>query len=188
MAKVFCDITMSLDGFITGPNDCVEFPLGEGGERLHQWVYDLASWRERHGMEGGITNADAEILDEAVRDIGAIVMGCRMFNLGEGPWGDPPPFHVPVFVVTHGAREPLVKAGAPPSPGDRDVSVAGGANVIQQFLDAGLLDELQIHVAPVLLGRGRRLFDQPREEPIELESTRVVGSPDVTHLRFRVVK
>ena len=111
MAKVTSDMSMSLDGFIAGPNDSVELPLGEGGERLHEWVYDLASWRERHGLAGGKTGRDAEVLDESFKTTGAVVMDRRMFNLGERYWGDNPPFHMPVFVVTHDAREKVVKEG-----------------------------------------------------------------------------
>lgn len=205
MAKVISDMSMSLDGFIAGPNDGPENPLGEGGERLHQWLYDLASWRERHGIAGGKTNIDAEVLDESFRNTGAVVMGRRMFDVGEGPWGDNPPFHMPVFVVTHDAREELVKEGgttfsfvtdgiesalqqAKAAAGDKDVSVAGGANIIQQYLSAGLLDEIQIHLVPVLLGEGRRLFDHLGTDQMELELTRLIESPGVTHLRFRVAK
>jgi dihydrofolate reductase len=207
MGKVTSDMSMSLDGFIAGPNDSVELGLGEGGERLHQWLYDLDTWRERHGLAGGETGTDAEVLEESFQNVGAIVMGRRMFDLGEGPWGHNPPFHVPVFVPTHRAREKLVKEGgttftfdtggiesalkqAKAAAGDKDVSVAGGANVIQQYLSAGLLDEIQIHLVPILLGDGRRLFENmgARAAQIELESTRVIESPGVTHLRFRVVK
>ena len=205
MSKVTADISMSLDGFITGRNDSVELGLGEGGERLHQWVYDLASWRERHGLAGGKTDTDAEILDEAFSNTGAILMGRRMFDHGEGPWGNNPPFHMPVFVITHHDRETVVKEGgttftfvtsgiesaleqATTAAGAKDVSVAGGANIIQQLLRAGLLDELQIHRVPVLFGNGRRLFDQIGARHIELERTRVIDSPAVTHLRFRIVK
>jgi dihydrofolate reductase len=201
MASVTSDISMSLDGFITGPNDDVERPLGEGGERLHQWIYELASWRERHGLAGGKTNRDAEVVDEAFRNVGAVVMGRRMFNHGEGPWGDDPPFHMPVFVVTHKPKKTLSKEGgttftfvtdgiesalkrAKAAAGDKDVSVAGGANIVQQFLKAQLLDELQIHLVSVLLGGGRRLFEHAGK--MELEPTRVIASPGVTHLRFRV--
>lgn len=202
MSKVTADISMSLDGFITGPNDEVESSLGEGIERLHQWLYGLGSWRGRHGLDGGTTGMDAEILDEAFRNTGAIVMGRRMFEAGEGPWGDNPPFHMPVFVVTHHARKSLVKEGgttfsfvtdglesalqqAKAAAGGKDISVAGGANVIQQLLRAGLLDEIQIHLVPVLLGGGTRLFEHTGTEPIELEYTRVIESAGVTHLRFR---
>lgn len=204
MGKVVVDITTSLDGFIAGPNDGAELPLGAGGERLHQWVYDLASWREPHGLAGGKTNRDSEVLDEAVSTSGAIVVGRRMFD-NAGGWGETPPFHKPVFVLTHEAREPEAKDGgttftfvadgiesaleqARAAAGDGDVGVGGGANTIQQFLAAGLLDEIQIHVAPVLLGGGVRLFEHLGTEQIELEPTRVIESDDVTHLRFRVLK
>ena len=110
MGKSTVDMSMSLDGFIAGPNDSVERPLGEGGERLHEWIYDLASWRERHGLEGGKTDTDAEVLDESFKDTGAVVVGRRMFDVANG-WGDNPPFHMPVFVITHNASEKLVKEG-----------------------------------------------------------------------------
>jgi hypothetical protein len=108
MGKVFLDITTSLDGFVAGPNDGLELPLGEGGERLHEWVYGLASWREAHGLEGGEVNRDSEIVEETVERTGAVVLGRRMFENAKG-WGDEPPFHVPVFVLTHEPREPLAK-------------------------------------------------------------------------------
>jgi dihydrofolate reductase len=203
MGKVSFDMSMSLDGFITGPSDSVERPLGEGGERLHQWVYGLASWRERHGLAGGATDMDAEVLDEAFKNVGAVVMGKRMFDHGEGPRGDDPPFHAPVFVVSDEDRETLAKEGgttfafvtdgiesalqqAQAAAGGRDVSLAGGANVVQQCLTAGLVDEFQIHLVPVLLGGGVRLFDHVTADQIEL--TRVIDSPGVTHLKFQVVK
>jgi len=215
MTRLTFDITTSLDGFVAGPNQTLEQPLGEGGERIHEWMVGLASFRERHGMEGGETNPDSEVLEESVSATGAIVMGRRMFSGGAGPWeddpnadgwwGDDPPFHAPVFVLTHHARETVTKEGgtsytfvtdgieaaleqARAAAGDKDVSVAGGASVAQQYLNAGLLDELQIHVAPLLLGDGVRLFDQLGTEPPKLEVTRVIESPTVTHLRYRVVK
>lgn len=204
MGKVLVDISTSLDGFIAGPDDGPELPLGKGGERLHEWVYGLASWRAPHGLEGGASGPDDEVMKEAFETAGAVVMGRRMFDNAEG-WGESPPFHVPVFVLTHEAREPLVKEGgttftfvtdgiesaleqARAAAGDKDVSVAGGANVIQQYLEAGLLDQLQIHLAPLLLGGGIRLFDDVGTEQIELEATRVIDSPGVTHLRYRVLK
>jgi dihydrofolate reductase len=202
MPKVTFDITMSLDGFVAGPNDSLEQPLGEGGERLHEWVYGLESWRGRHGLEGGEANRDAEVLEEAFANLGAVIMGRRMFDLAKG-WGDEPPFHVPVFVLTHRATDSLVKAGgttftfvtdgiesaleqARAAAGDRDVSVAGGASAVQQFLAAGLVDEFQIHVAPLLLGTGTRLFDSV--EGVDVERERVIASPSVAHLRFRVLR
>ena len=203
MAKTFVDISMSLDGFITGPNPSPEEGLGEGGERLHEWVVRLASWRERHGYEGGETGPDSDLFDEAFERIGAHVMGRRMFDDGEGPWGDEPPFHNPVFVVTHNPRETLVKEGgttftfvtegvesaieqAKQAAGEKDVSIAGGANVIQQALNAGLVDEMQIHLVPILVGDGIRLLDDLDAERIELEKTNVADSTGVTHLRFAV--
>jgi dihydrofolate reductase len=200
--QVTFDITTSLDGFVAGPNDTLEQPLGEGGEKLHEWVYGLASWREPHGLEGGETSRDSEVLDEAMRRSGAIVLGRRMFDLAKG-WGDNPPFHLPVFVLTHEAKEPLVKEGgttftfvtegiesaleqARTAAGDKDVSIAGGANTIHQFLSAGLVDDFQLHIAPLLLGGGVRLFEQAPTN-LELEMTRLIESPRVTHLKFRVV-
>jgi dihydrofolate reductase len=203
MGKVHADITMSLDGFVAGPNDGPDLPLGEGGERLHEWVFGLASWRKPHGLEGGETGRDSEVLAEAMDENGAVVVGRRMFDNAHG-WGDNPPFHVPVFVLTHEAREPLPKEGgttftfvtdgiesaleqARAAAGDRNVAIGGGANTIQQYLAAGLVDQLQVHIAPLFLGGGVRLFDEVGPE-IELETTRVIESPKVTHLRFRVVK
>ena len=201
MGLVASDISMSLDGFIAGPNDVPGQGLGEGGERLHEWGFGLKSWRERHGLEGGETGQDAEVLDEAFSNLGAMVLGKRMYDNAEG-WGDEPPFSVPVFVLTHEARETLVKGRttftfvtdgiesaleqARAAAGEKDVSIAGGASTIQQFMAAGLLDEIQIHLVPVLLGRGIRLFDHPGS--LELETTRVIDSPGVTHLKYRVPK
>jgi dihydrofolate reductase len=167
-------------------------------------VYDLASWREPHGLAGGKTNRDSEVLDEALRTTGAVVIGRRMFDNAKG-WGENPPFHMPVFVLTHEARETMRKEGgttftfvidgiesaleqAKAVAGDKNVSVGGGANTIQQYLGAGLLDEIQIHIAPMLLGDGIRLFDHLGTGQIELETTRVIDSPGVTHLRFRLPK
>lgn len=202
MTKVTADMSMSLDGLIAGPDAGVDHPLGEGGEQLHEWLYGLESRRDRHGKAGGERNRDAEVLEESFKNTGAVLMGRRMFDVAEGPWGDDPPFRMPVFVVTHSAREPLAKREttftfvtdgiestleqARAAAGDKDISVAGGANVIQQCLVAGLLDEVQVHVVPVLLGDGFRLFEQLGTGPIELQKTRVIDSPAVTHLRYRV--
>jgi dihydrofolate reductase len=215
MGKLTFEVTMSLDGFIAGPNQTLEQPLGEGGERLHEWIYGLKSFRERHGLEGGETNADSELLEESMAGTGATLMGRRMFSGGAGPWeedpnadgwwGDDPPFRMPVFVLTHHARETVTKQGgtsftfvtdgiesaledARAAAEERDVAVAGGANVAQQYLNAGLLDELQIHVAPLLLGGGVRLFDNVDAERVRLEGTKAIESPAVTHLTYRVTK
>jgi dihydrofolate reductase len=215
MTRLTFDITMSLDGFIAGPNQTLEQPLGNGGERLHEWMVDLAAFRERHGLAGGTINADADVVEESLSKTGAVLMGRRMFSGGEGPWeddpnaegwwGDDPPFRVPVFVLTHHGRETVTKQGgttftfvtdgieaaleqARAAAGDKDVSVAGGASVIQQYLEAGLVEELQIHVAPLLLGEGVRLFDNLGAKQVELEGTRVIQSPAVTHVKYRVMK
>jgi len=217
MARLTLDISMSLDGFVAGPNQTLEKPLGEGGERLHEWAFAVASFREMHGLPGGETTVDNEVVEEALRNTGATVMGRRMFSGGEGPWeddpnaaawwGDDPPFHHPVFILTHHPREPVTKQGgttftfvtdgikaaveqARAAAGDKDVAVGGGGNVAQQYLKAGLLDEFQIHVVPVLLGHGVRLFENHlARAPGELKCTRVIESPTgVTHLRYRVVK
>ena len=196
---------MSLDGYVAGPNAGADNPLGDGGVRIQQWMFDLASFREIQGLTGGQTNKDDEELRERFAPTGAVVMGRRMFDEGEGPWGDNPPYHMPVFVVTHQARDTLVKEGgttftfvtdgiesalqqAKAAAGDKNVNIAGGAGTVQQFIRAGLLDELEIHLAPLLFGEGSRLFEGMGPEPIELENIRVVASPKVTHLRFRVVK
>ncbi|MBA2783304.1 MAG: dihydrofolate reductase family protein [Actinomycetota bacterium] len=205
MSNVIFDMGMSLDGFIAGPNAGPRNALGDGGMRIHRWVFDLESWRERQSLVGGQTNRDDEVSNETFARTGAYVMGRRMFDEGEVGWPDPPPFRAPVFVLTHHERKPWVRQGgttftfvtdgiesaikqARAAAGDKDVRIAGGANTIQQFIKAGLLDELQIHLAPILLGDGVRLFDHPGTEQIELEKTRVIDSPRVTHLTFRVVK
>jgi dihydrofolate reductase len=211
MPELFCDISMSLDGYVAGPNADLEQPLGEGGDRLHEWAFRLKSFRERHGMPGGESAPDDAVVTEWLDRSGAVVMGRRMFSGGEGPWehdpnadawwGDDPPFHVPVFVLTHHPRETVVKEGgtsyafvtggietaleqARAAAGAKDVQLGGGADVVQQYLDAGLLDELNIHLVPLLLGNGGvRLLEGL--EPAELELTRVIESDAVTHLRYR---
>jgi dihydrofolate reductase len=211
VSKLRLDITMSLDGFVAGPNASLEDPLGKGGMRLHEWAFAAASWREQHGLSGGEANADSDVIQESLDALGAVLMARRMFSGGEGPWaedpnangwwGDDPPYGVPVFVLTHHAREPLHLGGgsftfvtdgieaalaqASDVAGDKDVLVAGGASLAQQYLAAGLLDELQIHVVPLFLGDGVRLFDQI-DPAVDLELTRVIESPTVTHLRYRV--
>jgi dihydrofolate reductase len=196
MGDVFVDMSMSLDGFIADPNDDVD--------ALHTWMYGLKGFREPHGEAGGTTDRDSEILDEAMKRNGASILGHGMYELAGG-WGDNPPFHEPVFVLTQEAREPLVKAGgttftfvtdgvesamtrARDAAGGRDISVRGGAKTVQQFIAAGLVDEIQIHVVPILLGRGIRLFDEVEWGPLKLEATRVVESPAVPHMRYRVVR
>ena len=213
MSRLRFHISMSLDGFIAGPNQSQEDPLGEGGEQLHEWVVRLAAWREPHGKEGGEVNASSRVVEESLENIGATVMGRNMFggrgdwgaDPWEGWWGDDPPFHMPVFIVTHHAREPVAKGGgttftfvtdgieaaldqARAAAGEKDVALGGGANVAQQYLRAGLIDEMQIHLVPILLGDGVRLFDNLKGVDARLECTRAVEAPGVTHLSYRVVR
>lgn len=217
MGRVILDISMSVDGFVAGPNPTPQEPLGEGGERLHEWVLATASWRKSHGMDGGETNVDDEVIAEHLDRIGATVMGRRMFSGGAGPWetdpnadawwGDNPPFHHPVFILTHHERQPVIKQGgtifnfitdgvetalerAREAAGDKDVAIAGGANVAQQVFKSGLLDEIQLHIAPVMLRAGERLFDNHMSQsPGEVKLTRVIESAaGVAHLRYEVVK
>ena len=205
MGIVTAHMSMSVDRYVAGPNSGAGNPLGDGDVLIQQWMFDLASFREIQGLSGGQTNADDEELRQRFAPTGAVVLGRRMFDEGEGPWGDNPPFRMPVFVLTHEDRDTLVKEGgttftfvtngiesaleqAKAAAGDKNVNIAGGADTVQQFIRAGLLDELEIHLAPLLFGEGIRLFDKMGPEHIELENIRVVSSPKVTHLRFRVAK
>jgi dihydrofolate reductase len=204
MSKVTAEMSVSLDGYVAGPNDGAGNGLGDGGERLHEWVVRLASWRAAHGREGGETGPEDDLFAESFAKVGAAVMGRRMFDNAEGPWGEEPPFHYPVFVLTHRPRDPLVKEGgttftfvedgiesaleqARTAAGEKDVAVAGG-QAIQQFIAAGLLDELQLHVVPIFLGGGVSLFGQLGPDTGELECVRAIASPGVTHLKYRVVR
>ncbi len=193
MSKVVCEISMSLDGFITGPNVRVGNGMGDGGDRLHDWMF------------GAKTTTDAKFVDDKFASTGAVVMGKRMFDVGFEPWGDPPPFRMPVFVVTHEERDPLPMQGgttytfvtdgieaalelARAAADDKNVGVWGGANIIRQYLEAGLLDEMQIQLIPILLGNGIRLFEGLDPEGIELRRTSSIETPAATHFRFEVVK
>ena len=212
MSKVRADISVSLDGYVAGPNETNENPLGEGGEQLHEWIIELKAWREPHGREGGEENASTRIVEEANANVGAEIMGRGKFGpAGGGPWGDEPwqgwwgedpPFHKPVFVLTHHQREPLTLSDttftfvsdgiesalsqATEAAGDEDVFLGGGANSINEYLAAGLLDEIELHVVPVLLGGGKRLFEGVGD--LKLEQLRAVEAPGVAHLKYRVVR
>lgn len=205
MSKVVARLAMSLDGYVAGPDSGVEHPLGVGGERLHRWVYGLRAFREAQGATGGVDNADSRLLADWNARLGAVVMGRHMYLTGEQPWGDNPPFHSPVFVVTHHPRATLHKEGgttftfvteglehaldrAREAAGDKDVSVAGGAHLVQQLIRAGLLDELLLHVVPVLACTGTRLFDDLGEKHIEWEKSAVLDSPEVTHIHLRALR
>ncbi|WP_200213712.1 dihydrofolate reductase family protein [Micromonospora coerulea] len=209
MGNVTSQLSMSLDGFIAAPGQSRQDPLGRGGLRLHEWFFATESWRDRHGLAGGARNVDAEVVDEMTRDLGAYVMGRRMFGGGDGPWdpdwtgwwGEDPPFRVPVFVLTHHPRESLVMRGgtefhfvtdgieaalerARAAAGSRDVAVAGGASAVRQYLTAGLLDTLWLHLVPIVLGGGTALFDGVGD--VRLAPEQVVAAPTVTHIRYRV--
>jgi len=207
------NITMSLDGFVAGPNPSEQDPLGEGGMALHEWAFELAAWREPHGRDGGVVNESTAFVERTRANVGATIMGRNMFGGGPGPWGEQPwqgwwgenpPFHIPVFVLTHHAREPLHKDGgttfhfvtdgissaleqAKRAAGDRDVALAGGAEAAQQYLAAGLVDEFSLSVVPVLLGSGTRLLTKIPAD-LALEQLDVVPAPGVTHLSYRVVR
>jgi dihydrofolate reductase len=202
-------IAISLDGFTAGPNQGHEHPLGEGGMRLHEWAFATDVWNAQHGKEGGERNASSEIFEKALTGVGAHIMGRHMFGGWDGPWddtwrgwwGEEPPFHAPVYVLTHHPHEPLEMDGATTFTfvtegieaalehacavaGDDDVQIAGGASAIRQYLAAGLLDQLQLHIVPILLGSGTRLLEDvgdPLLEPVD-----VVASPAVTHVTYRI--
>ena len=213
MSKVRAHISTSLDGYVAGPNQSQEEPLGEGGEGLHAWLVELKAWRESAGMEGGKENVSNAVFGEVIANVGAEIMGRGKFGpAARGPWGDDPwqgwwgedpPFHKPVFVLTHHEREPLTLSDttftfvtdgiesalerARAAAGDMDVFIGGGADVINQYLAAGLVDELELHVVPILLGGGARLFDGVGPE-VKLEVLRAFEAPGVTHLKYRVIK
>jgi len=208
--KLSLRISMSFDGYTSGPEQSLEEPLGVGGERLHEWVVALSAWRSRHGKTGGDVNESSRVLEEETANIGATIMGRNMFGGHPGAWaadepwrgwwGQNPPFHHPVFVVTHHARAPLVMAGdttfhfvtdgiesaleqARRAAGDRDIALSGGATICRQYLNAGLVDEMFVHQVPILLGAGERLFDGVSDlHGLELAET--IATPNVTHFRF----
>lgn len=204
MSKVGVELSMSLDGFVAGPNDGPENPMGDGGMRLFKWYDsgDTAFPLPGTDMVFKISRASAELLQETWPTIGAMVVGRRMFDIA-GAWGGNPPGGGACFVVTHTVPQEWVKDGSPftfvtdgiesairqakKAAGDKNVAVSS-ANIAQQCIKAGLLDEIHIELVPVLLGGGVRLFDRLGTEPIELERIRVVETPDVTHLIYRVVK
>ena len=211
MSRLRLKISMSLDGFVAGPRQSVDNPLGIGGMRLHEWVFPLAVWRAMQGLQGGEVNESTRVVEESLVNIGATVMGRNMFGGHPGSWdakkpwkgwwGDDPPFHHPVLVLTHHAREPLRLEGgttftfvtggieaaleqARRAAGGQDVSLAGGASAAQQYLAAGFVDEMEISLVPTLLGSGERLFEGVGDDLHGLELVRTVAAPSVTHLKF----
>src|SRR3954451_11962257 len=213
MSKVRTNISISADGYVAGPNQSEENPLGEGGEQLHDWVVELKAWREPHGREGGEENASTPVVEEEKANVGAEIMGRGMFgpptggpwgeDAWQGWWGEYPPYQIPVFVLTHHEREPLTLsdttftfvtdgiesalAQAKQAAGDADVFLGGGPDSINQCLAAGLVDQIDLHVAPILLGGGKRLFEGVGPD-LKLEELRAVEAPGVAHLSYRVVR
>ena len=211
MSKLRVHITVSANGYVAGPNQSEDNPLGEGGGSLHDWAFDLRAFREPHGKEGGEVNASNSVLEQAQANVGAEIMGRGKFGGGPGPWGDDPPwtgwwgedppFRMPVFVLTHHEREPLTLSDttftfvtdgiesaleqAREAAGGKDVTIGGGADAINQYLAAGLVDELELNIAPLVLGGGARLFDGVGPE-LELEQVRAVEAPGVTHVKYRI--
>jgi dihydrofolate reductase len=210
VARLRFRIAISLDGYTAGPDQSVKNPLGIGGTRLHEWALPLAAWRAPHGLKGGKVNQSTPVFEELLANLGATIMGRNMFGGGPGPWdsedswngwwGDNPPFHHPVFVLTHYPRPPLKLEGgtsftfvtdgirsaydqALRAARGRDVALGGGANVARQYLDGGLVDEMVLHLVPTLLGSGDRLFDGGTDLH-GLKPVQTVAAPDVTHLKF----
>lgn len=206
-------LAVSLDGFVAGPDQSEENPLGVGGMDLHDWAFKLEAWREQHGQEGGQVNASSLVVEEMQSNVGATVMGRNMFGGGPGPWseddpwngwwGDNPPYHTPVFVLSHHPREPLEMEGgttfafvtdgigsaldqAKQAAVGREVLLGGGANIAQQYLAAGLIDGFELHLVPILLGDGKRLLENVGD--LKLEQVRAIEAPGVTHIKYRVIK
>jgi dihydrofolate reductase len=199
MGIVTCQLTISLDGYLAGPNQSLDNPMGEGGRRLHQWVFNP-------------TGPDQKIVDELLDGNGAYILGRNMFGGDRGPggawdldwtgwWGEDPPYHAPTYVLTHQERDPLPMQGgttfyfvtdgiesalaqAQAAAGDQNVAIGGGAETIQQFLRAGLIDQMQLHISPIILGAGERLLDNVGD--LKLEIVEAVGSPGATHITYRV--
>ena len=213
MSKLRFTISMTLDGYVAGPNQSLENPLGEGGEEMHTWAITTRFFNEMSGGAGGETGINDDVLRENHQNLGATIMGRNMFGGGSGPWGDGswkgwwgdnPPYHTPVYVLTHHARDPLEMEGgttfffitdgiesalkqAKEAAGNKDILVAGGAKAAQQYLAAGLIDEMELHIVPILLGGGERLLDNVGSD-LKLETVRTVEGPGVTHLKYRIVK
>jgi dihydrofolate reductase len=214
MGKLKLNMTMSLDGFVAGPDQSEQDPLGIGGMELHQWLFPLKAFRETHGEQGGEVNASTPVAEEILGNVGATIMGRNMFGGGPGPWGDDswtgywgddPPYHHPVFVLTRYPREPLELQGgttfhfvtdgiessleqAMAAADGKDVSLGGGAAVVQQYLAAGLLDEMLISVVPLILGHGARLFENLGNGELKFEQIQAVEAPGVTHIRYAPVR
>jgi dihydrofolate reductase len=214
MTRMKANLAISLDGYVAGPDQSLENPLGKGAMDLHQWAFELAAFQAEHGGEGGVVNESTTVIEEMQENIGAVIMGRNMFGPIRGDWqdeswrgwwGEDPPYHAPVFVLTHHARAPIEMEGgttfhfvtdgiesayeqAVAAAGAKDITLGGGASTVRQSIAAGLLDELQINLVPILLGDGERLLDGLGGAPVGFERTRVLEAPGVTHLRYRLVE
>ena len=204
MSKVFVDVGISLDGFIAGPNGGTNNPLGDGGLMIHEWMFKQKSFREHLGLEGGETdNLDNDIIESIFNRIGANIMGKNMFLEGEANWPEEAPFHCPVFVLTHEKREPWVRPGgttfyftdedihtvlekANQAAGKKDVRISGGAKAIQNYLNAGLIDEFIIHLTPIVTGAGVRLFEHLEKTKFSFVINDVINSSGVTHIFYNI--
>jgi dihydrofolate reductase len=213
MGKVWFQLSVSLDGYAAGPHQSEQDPIGVGGMKLFEWQFALQAWRRMSGQAGGESNASTPVFEEALTDYGAVVMGRNMFGGGPGPWrqdrpwngwwGEEPSYHTPVFVLTHHDRDPLPMKGgttfvfvadgiesalqqAKEAAGTKNILLGGGPNIVRQYLAAGLVDEFELHIVPVVLGAGERLLDDVGTP--ELEQVRVIEAPGVTHVRYRVVR
>jgi dihydrofolate reductase len=212
MGRLRLSITMSLDGYVAGPDQSENDPLGVGGTELHEWFFPLKAFREMHGQVGGEINASSTVVQERRANIGATIMGRNMFGPVRGPWpddswrgwwGENPPYHHPVFVLTHHPREPLEMAGgttfyfvgegiesaltqAKDAAQGGDVWLAGGSSVVNQYLAARLVNEIDVSIAPMVLGAGARLFEGVDRGTLELTQIRAVDAPGVTHIKYEV--
>ena len=213
MSKLRFHLSVSADGYVAGPDQSEKEPLGVGGEALHEWAFPLAAWREPHGRDGGEVNASTQVMEENLANVGAGLMGRNMFgpigggDWGDGSWkgwwGDNPPYHYPVFVLTHHPREPLEMEGgttftfvtdgiesaleqARETAGGKDVVIHGGGGVAQQYLAAGLVDEFEVGVTPILLGGGVSLLENV--DDLQIEQVRAIEAPGVTHIKYRLLK
>ena len=206
-------LSVSLDGYVAGPDQSEENPLGVGGEALHEWMFELEAWHEIQGRKGGVVNASTPVVEEFQSNVGAYIMGRNMFGGGPGPWrehppwkgwwGDDPPYHAPVYVLTNHARDPLPMEGgttfhfvtdgiesalrqADEAAGGKDVLIGGGAKAVQQYLAAGFVDEFYFNLVPLFLGSGERLLDNVAMPKVE--QVHVIEGHGVTHIKYRVLR
>ena len=206
MSKVFFDLGITLDGYIAGPNRGAKNPLGDGGVSIHNWMFKQKAFLSHLKLEGGETNnKDNDIIEETFNRIGANIMGKNMFVEGEANWPEEAPFHCPVYVLTRESRGAWERPGgttfyfvnndihtvlekAKKDAGNKDIRISGGASVIQQYLNAGLINEFALHIAPIMMGKGVRLFENIEKKKFTLEISKVINSPEVTHIFYKVIK